>query len=171
MGMLDHLFEAATRRLAMRSSRRGALARLGRALVGGALLAPVLPVDRSASFAQAQQRRRAATETSCDYWKYCSVDGFLCSCCGGSSTECPPGTEMSTVSWVGTCRNPGDGKDYMVSYNDCCGNTTCGRCLCNMNVRERPGYQMGLHNDVNWCMGNENSTMYHCTVSVIIGRA
>ena len=45
-----------------------------------------------------------------------------------------------------------------------------GRCLCNSNVRERPGYRMGVHNDINWCMANTQS-MYHCTVSVIVGVA
>ena len=83
-------------------------------------------------------------------------------------TACPPGTESSKVTWVGTCRNPKDGKDYLVSYNDCCGKTPCGRCLCNFNERERPAYKMGVHNDINWCMAN-TQTMYHCTVSVIVG--
>jgi hypothetical protein len=27
---------------------------------------------------------------------------------------------------------------------------------------------MGVHNDVNWCMANQSS-LYHCTVSVIVG--
>jgi hypothetical protein len=29
---------------------------------------------------------------------------------------------------------------------------------------------MGVHNDINWCMGNESS-VYHCTVSIILGTA
>jgi hypothetical protein len=29
---------------------------------------------------------------------------------------------------------------------------------------------MGVHNDINWCMGTE-STVYHCTVSVVLGTA
>ena len=109
-------------------------------------------------------------ETACDYWRYCAVDGFLCSCCGGSMTSCPPGTSPSAVSWVGTCHNPLDGKDYLISYNDCCGKTACGKCMCAAAERERPGYQMFLHNDVNWCMSNESS-IFHCTTSVIVGLA
>ncbi len=35
--------------------------------------------------------------------------------------QCPPGTEMSLVTWIGTCQNPADGKHYAISYNDCCG--------------------------------------------------
>jgi len=164
MKSIEELLEGATRTLAMRSSRRGVLGRLGRLLAISAASAPLLPISRSAQAAPSQN------DQSCDYWKYCSVDGFLCSCCGGSSTQCPPGTEPSKVSWVGTCRNAADGKDYLVSYNDCCGSTGCGRCMCNSNVGDRPGYSMATHNDINWCMGNGDSTIYHCTVSLIVGQ-
>jgi amicyanin-dependent methylamine dehydrogenase small subunit len=98
------------------------------------------------------------------------MDGQLCSCCGGSASECPPGTQISKVSWVGTCRNGNDGRDYLVSYTDCCGRSSCGQCDCHGNVRERPGYTMGSHNDINWCMANDQVS-YHCTVSVIVGVA
>jgi methylamine dehydrogenase light chain len=74
------------------------------------------------------------------------------------------------VAWIGTCRNPDDGKDYLISYNDCCGKTACGRCLCNTNERERPAYRMGVHNDINWCMSND-STMFHCTLAAVVGVA
>ena len=63
-----------------------------------------------------------------------------------------------------------DGKHYLVSYNDCCGAASCGRCFCNENEGERPGYRMGVHNDINWCMGNESS-VYHCTVSIVLGES
>src|SRR5438045_5475538 len=32
-------------------------------------------------------------------------DGFLCACCGGSSSSCPPGTAVSPITWIGTCRS------------------------------------------------------------------
>jgi methylamine dehydrogenase light chain len=111
-----------------------------------------------------QGRQRQARD--CEYWRYCAQDGYLCSCCGGTASTCPPGTEASKVAWIGTCRNPDDGKDYLISYNDCCGKTACGRCLCNTNERERPAYRMGVHNDINWCMSND-STMFHCTLAVV----
>ena len=76
--------------------------------------------------------------TSCDYWRYCAVDGFLCSCCGGTANSCPPGTEQSPITWIGTCQNPVDGIDYIVSYNDCCGKSSCGNCLCQRNEGDRP---------------------------------
>ncbi|WP_338881674.1 methylamine dehydrogenase light chain [Achromobacter veterisilvae] len=167
MHWLDKLGERATRSVAHATSRRSVLNRIGKALVGTAFLMPVLPVARSAP---ADAKKPQMDDTACDYWRYCAVDGFLCSCCGGSMTSCPPGTSPSAVSWVGTCHNPLDGKDYIISYNDCCGKAACGKCMCASAERERPGYQMFLHNDVNWCMSNESS-IFHCTTSVIVGMA
>jgi amicyanin-dependent methylamine dehydrogenase small subunit len=182
--LFDRAAEQAMRGLAQKTSRRSALAWLGGAVAGGAL--PILPFDRTphaqatggqpttgqttSGHGAAAERPagQKAGEYDCDYWRYCSVDGFLCSCCGGSATSCPPGSTISKVTWVGTCRNPEDGRDYLVSYNDCCGRTSCNRCFCNTNHNERPGYRMGVHNDINWCMANANS-VYHCTVSVIVG--
>ncbi len=175
--LIDKHAERAVRQVAHRHGRRSALARLGAGLVGGALL-PMLPFDRSGGIGMAHAAGGAAKKaaaptddvTQCEYWRYCAVDGFLCSCCGGSLTTCPPGTEASKVSWVGTCLNPKDGRQYLISYNDCCGHNSCGNCLCNNNERERPGYRMGVHNDINWCMANKNP-MFHCTTSLIVGVA
>lgn len=163
MSGFDDLTTRALGYLAGRSSRRGALARIGRVLVGAAVL-PVLPVARG------RAAEGDAPEERCDYWKYCSADGFLCTCCGGGITECPPGTSPSKLSWVGTCHNPEDKKDYLISYTDCCGGGACNRCNCTNSQGERPGYAMGLHNDVNWCMGNE-STIYNCTIVLTLGEA
>ncbi len=175
--LIDKHTEQRVRRIAHNRGRRSLIARLGVALVGGAAL-PMLPFDRSSPFmaAQAAEPGKAAKTdpqldpTACEYWRYCALDGFLCTCCGGSLTQCAPGTEPSKVTWVGTCLNPQDGRQYLVSYNDCCGKGPCGECVCNGNERERPGYRMGVHNDINWCMAS-TSSMYHCTVSVIVGVA
>lgn len=168
---LDRFTERGVRRAAQLTSRRSAVAKVGAALVGSAVL-PMLPFDRSGR-AYAQQGgggggNKAEDPTACEYWRNCALDGFLCTCCGGTVTQCPPGAMASKVSWVGTCRNPKDGTNYLVNYNDCCGKTACARCLCNFNERERPGYRMGVFNDINWCMAN-TQTMYHCTVSVVVG--
>ena len=64
----------------------------------------------------------------------------------------------------------GDGKDYIISYNDCCGKTSCGNCFCNRNEGDRPTYRPHTSNDYNWCLGTE-STAYHCTVNLILGVA
>jgi methylamine dehydrogenase light chain len=190
MHPLDRLFEKSSRSLAQRTSRRSFVAVLGQVLTGTILL-PLLPIDRvnraeaatapdsagapppkPAAKTAIRPATKAATDDpqACEYWKYCAIDGFLCSCCGGSSHSCPPGTAMSPISWIGTCHNPGDGRDYLVSYNDCCGKTSCGNCVCNRNEREKPVYRLSRNNDINWCMAN-NNTNYHCTVSVILGVA
>lgn len=163
----DRWIELSSRSLAQRTSRRSFLGTVGRAMTGAALL-PLLPIDRSG-------RAHAAgghtdDPQSCDYWKYCAIDGFLCSCCGGSSSSCPPGTAPSPITWIGTCHNPGDNRDYIISYNDCCGKTSCANCFCNRNEGEKPMYRLSLNNDVNWCMANDNPN-YHCSVSVILGVA
>jgi methylamine dehydrogenase light chain len=171
MQSFDRVFEKSARSLAKRTSRRSLLASLGQLLTGAALL-PLLPIDRTAR-AQAPVAAGAkptADEQNCDYWKYCAIDGFLCACCGGTSTSCPPGTQTSPITWIGTCHNPGDGRDYIVSYNDCCGKVSCGDCFCNRNEGEKPMYRLSRNNDVNWCMANTESN-YHCSVSVILGIA
>lgn len=186
---LDRLVEAATRRAARGLSRRHLLARLGAALVGGAAL-PLLPVSRVLAGGAAADPERggpapegrlpapdeqalegpAGDPKSCDYWRHCAIDGFLCSCCGGSHTACPPGTTMAPVTWIGTCRNPADGRDYIISYNDCCGKDYCGRCLCNRNEGDRPIYLPQKANDLNWCVAAE-STVYHCSTAIVLGVA
>jgi len=171
MQSLDGVFEKSARLLAKRTSRRSLLATLGQMLMGAALL-PLLPIDRTAR-AQSPTggiAKPTADEQNCQYWKYCAIDGFLCACCGGTSTSCPPGTQKSPITWIGTCHNPADGRDYIVSYNDCCGKVSCGDCFCNRNEGEKPMYRLSRNNDVNWCMANSESN-YHCSVSVILGVA
>lgn len=85
-------------------------------------------------------------------------------------TSCPPGAEPSPITWVGTCHNPADGKDYLISYNDCCGKSYCGRCFCHHTERDKPVYFPQKSNDILWCFGTE-SHAYHCTVAVILGEA
>lgn len=170
MRVLDRLIEKSSRELARRASRRGFLVRLGQALTGAALV-PLLPVDRSHRALGAEASPAAAAKDdpqSCEYWKYCAVDGFLCACCGGSSHSCPPGTAPSPITWIGTCRNPNDGRDYIVSYNDCCGKPSCGSCSCNRNENEKPMYRASRNNDLDWCMANKDAN-YHCSVSVVLG--
>jgi len=77
---------------------------------------------------------------------------------------------MSPLTWVGTCRNPVDGRSYVISYNDCCGKSSCGNCLCQRDEGDRPPYRLDKTNDVNWCVGTA-SNAYHCTVAIIVGIA
>ncbi len=170
MKFFDHLFERKSRQLAQHSSRRGMLKALGTALVGGATI-PLLPVARAAAGAgELSHPAESGDPNSCDYWRYCAIDGFLCSCCGGTYNTCPPGTEMSPVTWIGTCRNPADGRNYVISYNDCCGKSACGACLCQRDEGDRPPYRSDKTNDINWCLGT-TSAAYHCSTAIVVGVA
>jgi methylamine dehydrogenase light chain len=74
------------------------------------------------------------------------------------------------TTWLGTCRNPVDGKDYVISYNDCCGKDLCGRCMCMRHEGDRPVYYATRSNDINWCMGKVG-VIYNSTVAVVVGVA
>ena len=165
----DTLVEEITRGLARRVSRRRFIGSLGTLLFGAATV-PLLPVARGEP-PQTGAAPDPGDPQTCEYWRYCAIDGFLCSCCGGSVHSCPPGTEPSQVTWVGTCHNPGDGHDYIVSYNDCCGKGSCGRCMCNRNEGDKPLYMPFKSNDYNWCAGSPVGISYHCSTARIIGLA
>ena len=173
MSRVDRWLEESARGLARRTSRRGFLARIGAALVGSAAV-PLLPVARVWAEEPTSGPRdpggAAGDPARCTYWRHCAIDGFLCSCCGGSQSACPPGTEMSPITWIGTCRNPGDGKDYVISYNDCCGATLCMRCRCTRTEGERPVYYTSKNNDLLWCFGTKSRAV-HCSVAIVLGQA
>ena len=169
MQSFDRWIEGYARRAARRSSRRGFMIRIGRLLAGGMAI-PLLPVARAAEPGRELVQEDAGDPNSCDYWRHCASNGFLCGCCGGSVNSCPPGTEMSPVTWLGTCRNPADGRHYVISYNDCCGKSSCGRCSCARNEGSTPVYMPAKSNDINWCMGM-TTNMVHCTTAIVVGVA
>lgn len=178
---IDQMIENGARFIAQRTSRRGLLATFGAIFVGQAAL-PLLPIARaSQSDPSSVDDRGVAAKTTgnlqdpgdptqCDYWRYCGIDGFLCACCGGTQNSCPPGTEMSPITWVGTCQNPADKRAYIISYNDCCGTDSCGRCLCNRNESDKPMVRPQANNDINWCLGASSKT-YNCSTAIILGVA
>jgi len=162
---MDALVEQLARNLAQRTARRRLLGLLGKALLGGMAL-PLLPVARVRSAAAAQEPGDPMT---CDYWRYCGFDGNLCSCCGGGITDCPPGSVMSPTGWVGTCKHPVDGKDYIIAYRDCCGKELCGRCACHGDKGDIPIYRTQLDNEVLWCFGVKSGWAVNCTTAVNLG--
>ena len=162
---IDQTAREQSLKLARLVSRRHFLSRLGAMLAGAATL-PLLPVAR----ALAQEPQEMGDDQSCDYWRYCALGGTLCTCCGGTTTSCPPGAEASPTTWVGTCRNPVDDRDYLISYNDCCGKSSCQRCGCHNTERDRPVYFPPNSGSILWCFGTE-ARSYHCTVAVVLGEA
>jgi methylamine dehydrogenase light chain len=167
---LDRWTERTTRGVARRTSRRSFLTRLGTLIVGGSAL-PLLPIARIRSADAADLPPEDPGDPgTCEYWRHCAIDGYLCSCCGGSQNTCPPGTEASPVTWIGTCRNPADDRDYIISYNDCCGKSSCARCGCNRNEGDEPIYRPSKANDINWCLGTK-SLVYNCSTAVVLGVA
>ncbi|MDE2412141.1 MAG: methylamine dehydrogenase (amicyanin) light chain [Sphingomonadales bacterium] len=179
MSAIDKLTERFSRGLARGTSRRSSLAWVGGVLTGAAIF-PVLPMSRAGATPHGNNAARPAVtsgnpqdpgdRTQCDYWRYCAIDGFLCTCCGGTVNTCPPGTEMSPITWIGTCTNPADGRAYVISYNDCCGVSSCGQCLCNRNEGDRPQVRPQSNNDYNWCL-NTQSSIYNCSAAAIVGVA
>ena len=183
MANLDQLAEKLVRGFASRTSRRSVFALLGTALAGAASV-PLLPVARAEGTDPGsldpnsghQPPQSSGTpqdpgdQASCDYWRYCAIDGSLCACYGGSVTSCPPGTEMSPITWIGTCLNPADKRNYIISYNDCCGGVVWGRCACQRNEGDRPVVRPQNNNEITWCFGT-SSQSYTCTVALILGVA
>lgn len=174
MRVLDRVTERAARGLAARLSRRSFLARLG-TLVVVAPAFPLLPVDRvSAQAAKGGtdfgDHAQAQDASQCNYWRYCAIDGFLCTCCGGGVHTCPAGSTPSPTSWLGTCLHPKDGKQYLISYRDCCGPGPCGQCSCRSTDRETPMYRPQSNSDITWCIG-AGSMEYHCSTAALVGLA
>lgn len=166
---LDNITERATRQQARSTSRRSFLRSFGVFLMGVSIT-PLMPVFRNGAFAQeARNIPESGDPNDCNYWRHCAIDGFMCGCCGGSVTSCPPGTVVSDITWIGTCRNPEDGKDYVISYNDCCGKSGCGNCLCQRDEGDTPIYRPQNSNNLNWCSGSQADVPYHCSLSVVIG--
>jgi len=179
---LDGLFEAWTRSTAQRSSRRSFLTQCSLWLVAASAI-PLLPVARrsqaaepaktvpSRKFASEFANRAQTTDPrECNYWRYCASDGYMCACCGGGPSTCPPGTAPSPTSWIGSCINPDDGKTYLIAYRDCCGQDSCGRCSCLGQEGDMPSYRPQVNSDIVWCFG-ATSMVYHCSGAGLVGLA
>ncbi|MGA7540306.1 MAG: methylamine dehydrogenase (amicyanin) small subunit [Steroidobacteraceae bacterium] len=171
---VDDWGERLTRRLAGQISRRSALARLGALLVAAPAF-PLLPVQRARAADASNSTdfsRQAQThdDTACNYWRYCGIDGNLCSCCGGNVHSCPPGSQPSPTSWIGSCTHPADQRSYLIAYRDCCGASICNKCSCLNTDHAMPIYRPQANNHIIWCIG-ANTFEYHCSMAVLVGLA
>ena len=177
--LVDCLAEKLTRRLAQKSARRSMLGRIG-AWLSLPVSLPVLPIVR-ATAAESEKKlspdlkgfalnAQTKDSTVCSYWRYCAIDGFLCSTCGGGVHSCPPGTSPSPTSWIGTCVNPDNAKSYLVAYRDCCGQDSCSQTGCLGTEGEQPTYRPQTNNDIVWCFGS-GALVYNCSTAVIVGVA
>lgn len=187
---IDSISERIARRLAGGTSRRTILSRLGLAMVAAPAF-PLLPVERGKANAQTltaagqpasgqaapgadltdfQKKAQTKDDTECNYWRYCAIDGSLCTCCGGGVHTCPPGTQPSLTSWVGTCYNPDDKRSYLIAYRDCCGTSGCGQCRCDNTEEASPAYRPQGNNEIIWCFGTSNMA-YHCSTAALVGAA
>ena len=152
----EHAFDARAakilREISKRSTRRGVLSSMGRLLlrITGVLILPLLPVDRMVPDAQAQ--------SGCSLWYQCGMCGTLCTCCGGTLTQCP-GSCPPSGGWAICCHNT-SGQGLLVVYVDCCENGTA--CMaCN-------GCQQCANNctGAEWC-GDRGRYTYRCTIAKI----
>jgi len=181
---MDRLAEKMLRGFASRTSRRSVFSALGSFVVGAAAF-PLLPVARADAADPDEAGRPTSGQyppqssgnpqdpgdpSKCDYWRYCAIDGSLCACYGGTVNSCPPGTEMSPITWIGTCHNPADQRNYIVSYNDCCGGVSWGRCMCQRDEGDRPVVRPQNNNEITWCFGTKSQS-YTCSTAVILGVA
>ncbi len=182
---IDGWSERLVRRLAGGTSRRGVLSKLGLAIVAAPVF-PLLPIERArAQTPQApapvpgtvlpdltdfQKKAQTKDDTECNYWRYCAIDGSLCTCCGGGVHTCPAGTQPSLTSWVGTCYNPDDKRNYLIAYRDCCGTSGCGQCGCDNTEEAMPTYRPQGNNEIIWCFGT-SSMAYHCSTAALVGVA
>jgi len=168
----DKFGDRFTRGIAHRTSRRSLLARLGMAMVAAPVF-PLLPNERKAQAAELtefQKKAQTKDDKECNYWRYCAIDGSLCTCCGGGVHTCPPGTSPSLTSWVGTCYNPDDKRSYLIAYHDCCGSSSCGQCRCDNTEAAMPTYRPQGNNEIIWCFGT-SSMQYHCSTAALVGVA
>ncbi len=75
------------------------------------------------------------------------------------------------VVWIGTCHNPVDGKNYIISYNDCCGKPKCTRCVCGpYNPDSRPVVSPMASGSYRWCLGTKSNS-FTCSTAVVLGVA
>ncbi len=128
------------------------------------------PPTRTPAAGRRRARRRVGDPKHCSYWRHCAIDGFLCACCGGTQNAARRGRRCRPSPGSAPAAIPATGKDYIISYNDCCGQSLCVRCRCTRTEGEQPVYHTSQNNDLLWCFGTKSRAV-HCSVAVVLGVA
>jgi methylamine dehydrogenase light chain len=166
-----------TRKISERTSRRGAIARIGKWTLGatGVSLLASLPVSRAAAAAEPplSPGYDGKDPSKCEYWRWCNMDGSPCASCeGGGVTTCAPGSKPGAEFWVGCCTNPDTKKTYLIAYYDCCGAAGCATSYCGEPQLQAQMYNPvpgGFDQEIVWCVSDETQS-YTCTLAPIIGE-
>lgn len=141
-----------TRWMACRATRRSALGRIGRIVLGAAGIGVVLvrPGLITPSIAHATHE--------CGDPTWCGLCGRPCSSCpGGTVTSCATGSSPGSGYWSYCCCFI-DGTCHVIGYGDCCGaSCTHDQCLNNPDP-SCAGGTFPL-----WCSGT-----YTCTYAFVI---
>ena len=174
MKWLDVFAENSARALARRTSRRNVLAGLGSFLLGAAAV-PLLPVARGAETKRGRAMRPmripaircpATTGGTAPSTGSSAAVAAARNRCARRARTCPRSLGSAPAT------TPATAIEYVISYNDCCGKSSCGRCFCNRNEGDSPLFQPGKSNDYNWCSGNSKANIpYHCSTARIVGVA
>jgi len=116
------------------------------------LTAPRRRLAQMSAGAQPTPTPNPNDDLTCDYWKYWRSTATCVRAAAAVLTTARPARRPRPPRGL-YVRHPADGKDYIVSYRDCCGKPRAGDCLCTNTVGEMPLYRTQLDSDLIWCFG------------------
>lgn len=148
------ILEQTASSLATKTTRRSALAKLGKVAFLTVGIGSV-----AQSFGAISPKVADATH-ECNSPTWCGLCGKPCSSCGGTYSTCPSSTYLGTYRWIRCCCFP-DGYCWNVEYWDCCDATPGNECT--------DGDCGKPCNTGTWC--SPSYPYYRCTVALFIGSS